>query len=80
MAVAGPSSEGHDFLKILLTAADPMGEGAVPFEELSKSLGIEDVPTKEEALTYLEAEVLRPVRDLSGDELWRWQMYVVSII
>jgi hypothetical protein len=71
-----PADEDARFLKLLQTAAAPTSSAAVPSAELAASLGIGIGSSKEEALKSLEQEILAPVRDLSGSELWRWQVYV----
>jgi antiviral helicase SKI2 len=69
---AGPSRKPFDFLELLRTAADPSSSFST--DELGEVLGISRLPSREEALASLEKEVLAPVKDLSGPELWRWQV------
>ena len=73
LAEAGPSRSHGAFLELLRTAASPTTASLTP-DELASSLGIADVPSRAEALRLLEKEVLAPVCDLGGDELWRWQV------
>lgn len=71
---AGPSGTSHnDFLGLLHTAADP-SSSSHSTDQLAKVLGIAGLPSKDEAFELLEREILAPVKDLSGPELWRWQV------
>lgn len=70
---AGSSTDTKRFLDLLATAAQP-ATSTLGSDELAKSLGIADVPTRQQALDSLEKDLLAPVRDLSGSDLWRWQM------
>lgn len=71
---AGSSEMSHErFLDLLQTAADP-SSSSLRTDELASALGIARLPSKEEAFEVLEKELLAPVRDLSGPELWRWQV------
>lgn len=65
----------RDFLELLHTASDP-SSSTLSSDQLAKKLGIDGLPTREEALKILEDEVLAPVRDLSGPDLSRWQTFV----
>lgn len=65
----------RDFLELLNTASDP-SSSTLSSDKLAKKLGIDGLPTREEALKILEDEILAPVRDLSGPDLPRWQTYV----
>ena len=65
-----------DFVKLVQTAADPSSSTSIPTDRLSKILGIDNVPSRQEALDALEKDLLAPVKDLSGD-LWQWQVYVM---
>lgn len=71
--------EQHDreFLELLQTASDP-SSSTVSSDQLAKKLGIDGLPTREEALKILQDEILAPVRDLSGPDLSRWQTYIPS--
>lgn len=62
-----------DFLELLHAAADPGSSSKITSDGLAKKLGIDGLPTRDEALKLLEDEVLAPVRDLSGSDLSRWQ-------
>jgi antiviral helicase SKI2 len=66
------------FLDLILAASDPQGSTSLSADDLAISLGINDLPTPDEALALVEKEVLGPVKDLSGKELYKWQMYVFS--
>lgn len=65
----------RDFLELLNTASNP-SSSTVSSDQLAKKLGIDGLPTREEALKILEDEILAPVRDLSGPDLSRWQTSV----
>lgn len=67
----------RDFLDLLRTASDPTSS-TVTSDQFAKKLGIDGLPTREEALKVLEDEILAPVRDLSGPELSRWQTCVIT--
>ncbi|WWC91541.1 uncharacterized protein L201_006487 [Kwoniella dendrophila CBS 6074] len=62
------------FLELLQTAANPKSNGALSSDDLAASLGLDGPISKSRALEILEKEVLAPVENLSGDELWRWQV------
>lgn len=64
-----------EFLELLNAVSDP-SSSTLSTDQLAKKLGIDGLPTRDEALKLLEDEILAPVRDLSGPELSRWQMYV----
>jgi len=70
---AGSSTDTKRFLDLLATAAQSTAS-TLGSDELAKSLGIADVPTRQQALDTLERDLLAPLRDLSGSDLWRWQM------
>jgi antiviral helicase SKI2 len=71
--VNGHEASGQLDENLLRTISGPSASDAIPPADLARSMGIGGLPTKEEAIKALEAEVLAPVRDLSGPELWRWQ-------
>lgn len=62
-----------DFLELLRTATDPTSSSAMSSDRLAKKLGIDGLPSREEALQILEEELLAPAKDLSGPDLSRWQ-------
>ncbi|WWC64395.1 uncharacterized protein I303_107005 [Kwoniella dejecticola CBS 10117] len=62
------------FLELLDTAVNPTSSSSLSSDELASALGIDKPLNKEDALNLLEKEVLAPVHDLSGPELWRWQV------
>jgi hypothetical protein len=70
----GASQEDSQRLLHLLTTAGDPTSSDLSADELAKALGIEDLPTKDEALATLEEKVLAPVKDLSGPNLHQWQM------
>lgn len=65
----------REFLELLNTASKP-SSSTVSSDQLAKKLGIDGLPTREEALKILEDEILAPVRDLNGPDLSRWQTFV----
>jgi hypothetical protein len=73
------TDENERFLNLIHTIQNPGSATAIPADELALSLGIQAGSSKDEALKLLETEILAPVRDLSGSELWRWQVYVWQI-
>lgn len=73
---AGGRSGDHNNADLLETIMDPSSSRAIPPADLARSMGIGALPTREEAIATLEKEVLAPVRDLSGVDLWRWQTWV----
>lgn len=78
--VAGePYSQDEGFRKLLQTISHPSSGDALSPTELARSMGLDGLPNREEAKATLEKEVLAPVQDLSGGELWRWQTYVSSL-
>jgi len=70
----GVTEEDTQRLVDLLTTAGDPTNSALSADELAKTLGIDDLPTKDEALAALEERVLAPVKDLSGPNLHQWQM------
>jgi len=64
------------YLDLLLSAADPTST-ELNTDDLAKDLGIDESPTAAVALKNLEDIVLAPVKDLSGSQLHKWQMYVL---
>lgn len=56
------------------TIIDPSSSKALAHDDLARSIGVGGLPSREEAIAILEKEVLAPVRDLNGPDLWRWQM------
>nr|XP_019010148.1 antiviral helicase SKI2 [Kwoniella pini CBS 10737]OCF48929.1 antiviral helicase SKI2 [Kwoniella pini CBS 10737] len=62
------------FLELLNTAANPTSNTALSSDDLASALGIDKPLSKEDAINLLEKEILAPVHDLSGEELWRWQV------
>lgn len=73
MDQSGPSNTSEDFQELLLTARDP-SSSSLSTKELASALGVGHLPSKEEIFELLEKELLAPVKDLSGTELWRWQV------
>lgn len=76
--VSATASNGHDEEagldeKLLRTISDPSSTEAYSTTELARSMGIDGLPTKEVVIEGMEKEILAPIRDLSGAELWRWQ-------
>lgn len=65
---------GSIFLELSRIAADPSSSSSLSSDQLASRLGIDGLPTKEDAIALLETEVLAPVRDLSDPELSAWQM------
>lgn len=61
------------FLELLNAAAHPESSN-LPSEKLAEYLGIQGLPGPEEAVKQLEKDVLSPPKDLSGPDLWRWQV------
>ncbi|WRT70395.1 uncharacterized protein IL334_007393 [Kwoniella shivajii] len=62
------------FLELLNTAANPSSNDALSSDELASALGINGPLDRKGALDLLERELLAPVSNLGGDELWRWQV------
>jgi hypothetical protein len=62
-----------DFLELLRTATNPTSSSAMSSDRLAKKLGIDGLPSREEAFQILEEELLAPAKDLSGPDLSRWQ-------
>lgn len=75
--VAGATSER--FLELLATSAHPKSSN-LSSDELAASLGIEGLPDPDEAVKQLEKEILSPPKDLSGPDLWRWQVPLPSSV
>lgn len=63
-----------EFLDLLLAASDPRGSTLPSTDDLAISLGINDLPSADEAIANIAKTVLAPVKDLSGSELYKWQM------
>lgn len=63
-----------EFLDVLLAASDPASSKGLSADDLAISLGINDLPSADEAIAKIEQTVLAPVKDLSGSELYKWQM------
>lgn len=53
--------------------ADPQG-APVNIDELKASLGLNGPPSRDDALSVIENEFLKPVRGVERDKLWRWQV------
>lgn len=61
------------FLELLNASAHPASSD-LPSDQLALSLGIQSLPDPKEAVQQLEKDVLSPPKDLSGPDLWRWQV------
>ena len=75
-----PNGDGRDaFCLDSLLDAISNPSSSDHLDRLAKSLGIDHLSTKEEAIEQVEEQVLSPPKDLSG-ELWRWQMYAFNML
>jgi antiviral helicase SKI2 len=73
-----PAKENGDasldrFLELLQAAGAP-SSSTLSADALAAELGINGLPTPEEAVKLVETNVLSPAKDLSGPDLWRWQV------
>lgn len=71
----GDARDAFSLDTLLEAITDPSSSTSSNTDRLAKSLGIDHLPSKEEAIKQLQEQVLAPVKDLGG-ELWRWQTYV----
>ena len=71
----GDAQDAFSLDTLLEAITDPSSSTSTNTDRLAKSLGIDHLPSKEEAIKQLQEQVLAPVKDLSW-ELWRWQTYV----
>jgi hypothetical protein len=71
----GDAQDAFSLDTLLEAITDPSSSTSTNTDRLAKSLGIDHLPSKEEAIKQLQEQALAPVKDLSG-ELWRWQTYV----
>jgi antiviral helicase SKI2 len=68
------TEDALEFSRVLETIRDPSSSSAIPSTELASKLGLQLGSSRDEAILLLDKEILAPVRDLSGPELWRWQV------
>lgn len=69
----GLEDPSSDFLELLRTAGDP-SSSKLTLDGLASSLGMNGLPSKEDIFDQLEKDILAPVRDLSSEDIGRWQV------
>lgn len=78
-AVNGDAPSSTRFLELIRAAGHPKSSD-LSSESLAQSIGIAALPTPSEAIELVEKDVLSPPKDLSGPDLWRWQVPLPTTI
>ena len=64
----------QEYLDLIHATANTSSPSSISPDQLAGRLGINGLPSGEEAIKLLETEILAPVRNLSGSDLSKWQM------